>query len=125
MTNSTKKRNILSPRDFALRMLRYSLISLALILVSILLGVFGYHYYADLNWIDSLYNASMILTGMGPVDKLNTDAAKVFASFYALFSGIIFLSTVAIFFAPIAHRLLHILHVEAEEEEEEKSDLLN
>jgi hypothetical protein len=72
----------------------------------------GYHYVGALSWIDSFYNTSMILTGMGPVNEMKTDGAKTFASIYALFSGIVFLSTVAIFFAPIAHRLMHLLHVD-------------
>lgn len=122
MSSSVKKRNILPPHKFALRLLRYFLISLSLILFSLVLGVLGYHYIADLDWIDSLYNASMILTGMGPVDKLPDDSAKIFASSYALFSGIAFLSTVAIFIAPIAHRLLHILHVESDDDENENED---
>lgn len=81
------------------------------------LGVFGYHYLANLSWIDSFYNASMILTGMGPVNKLETDTAKLFSSFYALFSGIVFLTTVAIFIAPIAHRILVKLHLNDIEED--------
>ena len=60
----------------------------------------------------SVYNASMILTGMGPVNEMVTDSAKLFASIYAIFSGVIFLSTVAIFFAPFAHRLMHLLRIE-------------
>lgn len=118
MNSSTKKRNILSPREFALRMLRYFLISSSLLAFSLLIGVLGYHVIADLSWIDSLYNASMILTGMGPVDLMKTDNAKLFGSFYAIYSGVAFLSTVAIFFSPIAHRLLHVLHVEEDEEDE-------
>jgi hypothetical protein len=88
-----------------------------LILISLLIGVLGYHYIAHLNWVDSLLNASMILTGMGPVDRLESDAAKIFASIYSIFSGVAFLSTVAIFFSPIAHRLLHLLHVEEDSDE--------
>jgi len=79
---------------------------------SIGIGVLGYHYIGELKWIDSIYNASMILTGMGPVNEMKTNAAKLFASIYAIFSGVIFLSTVAIFFAPFAHRLMHMLKVE-------------
>ena len=79
---------------------------------SIGIGVLGYHYIGELKWIDSIYNASMILTGMGPVNEMKTNAAKLFASIYAIFSGVIFLSTVAIFFAPFAHRLMHLLKVE-------------
>jgi hypothetical protein len=76
----------------------------------------GYHHIAKISWIDSLLNASMILTGMGPVNEMTTNGAKLFASFYALFSGIVFLSTVAVIFAPIAHRLLHLLHADDNEE---------
>ena len=113
--------NVLKPMDFIKRLLKYLIISLSLISLSLLLGVLGYHYIANLSWIDSLYNASLILTGMGPVDKMETVDAKLFASVYALFSGVAFLSTVAIFIAPIAHRLLHILHVDtASDTEEEK-----
>jgi hypothetical protein len=78
------------------------------------IGVLGYHYINDLPWMDALLNASMILTGMGPIDAMKTDAAKLFASFYSIFSGVVFLSTVAVFLAPIAHRFLHKLHVDEE-----------
>lgn len=88
--------------------------SVLLIFFSLFLGVIGYHIFAGLGWIDSLYNASMILTGMGPVAVLTTNAAKVFASFYALFSGIAFLSTVAVFFAPVVHRFMHKMHLETD-----------
>ncbi|MBK7404011.1 MAG: hypothetical protein IPJ41_05130 [Phycisphaerales bacterium] len=74
------------------------------------IGVAGYHWIADLGWIDSILNAAMILTGMGPVDQLHTDAAKLFASAYALFSGIVFLSTIGIVAAPLVHRLIHRFH---------------
>jgi TRAP-type C4-dicarboxylate transport system permease small subunit len=116
MQTSIRKRNILSRKDFARRMMKYFIYSFFLIFISLFIGILGYHYIADLNWVDSTLNASMILTGMGPVDRLTTDSAKIFASAYSIFSGVAFLSTVAIFFSPIAHRLLHILHVEEEEE---------
>src|SRR5947207_12161302 len=70
-------------------------------------GVAGYHFIAGLKWIDSLLNASMILGGMGPVDQLQTNAAKIFASFYALFSGLAFIGIASLMVAPFAHRLLH------------------
>ena len=105
-------RNILAPKEFAKRVIKYALFSLFLLLFSIGIGILGYHFIGELAWIDSFYNASMILTGMGPVDAMKTDAAKLFASIYALFSGVIFLSTVAIFFAPFAHRLMHLLKIE-------------
>ena len=107
-----RNKNILSRKDFFKRVLNYSAIAFLLLLFSLGIGILGYHFIGHLNWLDSFYNASMILTGMGPVDVMKTEAAKLFASFYALFSGIIFLSTVAIFFSPFAHRLMHLLHVE-------------
>jgi hypothetical protein len=107
-----RNKNILPAKEFTIRVLKYAIFSFLLLAISIGIGIWGYHYFAKLNWIDSLYNASMILTGMGPVDQMVTDNAKLFASIYALFSGVIFLSTVAIFFAPFAHRLMHLLKIE-------------
>lgn len=66
----------------------------------------------DLSWLDALLNASMILSGMGPVNPIHTTEGKVFASFYALFSGIVFTAGIGITFTPIAHRLLHQLHLQ-------------
>ena len=86
--------------------------------MSIWIGIAGYHYIAKLGWMDSFYNASMILTGMGPIDAMTSKPAKLFASLYALYSGIVFLSTVAIFFAPFAHRLMHLLHIDTGEEKD-------
>jgi hypothetical protein len=77
-----------------------------------LIGVVGYHTIAGLPWIDSLLNASMILTGMGPVNPMETDAAKLFASFYSIYSGVAFLSISVVFLAPLAHRILHLFHAE-------------
>lgn len=97
--------------DFLVRVMRYTLFSLALLGLSLGIGVVGYHYTNELNWLDSLLNASMILTGMGPVDPMKNESAKWFASFYAIFSGVVFLSTVAVFLSPIVHRFLHQIHV--------------
>ena len=76
----------------------------------------GYHYFAKLAWLDSFLNASMILTGMGPIDPMPNESSKIFAGCYALFSGIAFLSIVAVLFAPILHRLFHIFHLEVKDE---------
>jgi len=92
--------------------LRFAAFSLLLIGFSLGIGMIGYHYFSELPWIDSLLNASMILTGMGPVDPMSTPAAKIFASIYAIYSGVAFLSTVAVFLSPIVHRFLHKLHVD-------------
>tara|TARA_R110002167_G_scaffold167170_12_gene364340 strand:- start:994 stop:1347 length:354 start_codon:yes stop_codon:yes gene_type:complete len=106
-----KNKNILPPKEFAKRVFKFAVFSICIIVLSLGIGVLGYHFIGGLKWVDSIYNASMILTGMGPVDDLTTDSAKLFASVYALFSGVIFLSTVAIFFAPFAHRLMHLLRI--------------
>jgi hypothetical protein len=76
------------------------------------LGVVGYHFTAGFSWLDALLNASMILGGMGPVDTVKTTAGKLFASFYALFAGVLFLAAVGVLVAPLAHRMLHRLHLE-------------
>ena len=83
-----------------------------IIAVSLGIGVLGYHELGGLRWIDALLNAAMILTGMGPVNAITTTQGKLFASFYALFSGIMFLSTAALVFAPVAQRFLHRFHLE-------------
>ena len=75
----------------------------------------GYHLIAKLNWVDSLLNASMILAGMGPVNTLDTDAAKIFASAYALFSGLVLVSATGIILTPMFHRVLHRFHLEQKE----------
>jgi hypothetical protein len=80
-------------------------------------GVLGYHFFEALPWIDSLLNASMILGGMGPVDAVKSEGGKLFASFYALFSGIVFLVAAGVIFAPTFHRFLHRFHLDMEEEE--------
>ena len=97
---------------FIRRLLRHAMISAGLLAASLLIGIFGYHWTEDLPWIDSLVNASMILGGMGPVNELHTVSGKLFASAYALFSGVIFLMIAGVLIAPAAHRLLHLVHIE-------------
>ena len=112
------RRPILSRKEFIHRQLRYTGFSLVVLIFSIGIGTGGYHFWGELSWIDAFLNASMILTGMGPVDHLNTYAGKLFAAFYALFSGISFLTFVAVLFAPIYHRFLHRLHLNIEGDNE-------
>ena len=107
-----RSQKVLPLKHFLIRMLRYGFFAITLIMFSVVGGMAGYHMVAQLGWLDSFHMASMILTGMGPVAEMKTDAAKVFSSFYALYSGVAFLSITAVFFTPIIHRLLHILHVE-------------
>lgn len=101
---------------FARRVAKYSTIALIVIGVALGIGILGYHYIARFSWIDSLLNASMILGGMGPMGDLPSDASKVFASFYALFSGLVFISLVGIVLAPAAHRALHRFHLDEEDQ---------
>jgi len=87
-------------------------VSIGAIAVSLAIGILGYHYIAHFSWIDSLLNASMILGGMGPVGNLEGNAAKVFASIYALFSGIVFIGVLGMLLAPFVHRLMHRFHID-------------
>jgi hypothetical protein len=100
------------PRSFYHRFLLAMALSFALIGFALGLGILGYRYIAAFTWVDSLLNASMILSGMGPVGTLNTDGAKVFASVYALFSGLVFIGATGILLTPIFHRVLHRFHFE-------------
>ena len=100
-----------SRRKFLPRLALNALIGAAILFVSLGIGMAGYHYLEGLSWIDSLLNASMILGGMGPVNPLQTDAGKIFASFYALYSGVVLLASVGVLAAPIFHRFLHHFHL--------------
>ncbi len=112
------RRQPLLPRAaFLLRFGRYAAAAFLLVGVSWLIGILGYHVLEGMSWIDAMLNAAMILGGMGPVNALRTDAGKLFASIYALFSGMIFLVSVAILLAPVVHRLLHRFHLETTPED--------
>ena len=106
---------LLSRLHFLRRMFYHWLFASAVILVSLGLGIAGYCITEGLPFIDALLNASMILGGMGPVNELHTSAGKIFASLYALFSGMIFLVVAGIMIAPIAHRLLHWMRLEKDQ----------
>ncbi len=107
-----KSDRLLPRAEFTIRVIWHLSLALLILLFSLGLGVVGYHLTDGLPWLDSLLNASMILGGMGPVDKLVTDSGKLFASFYALYSGIVFIGVAGIVIAPVAHRVLHKLHLE-------------
>lgn len=96
---------------FLFRFWKCFAVTLAIVGFSLGLGTAGYHFIARLDWVDALYNSAMILTGMGPVDRMETAAGKLFGTFYALYSGIAFLSLVAVILAPVYHRFLHHFHV--------------
>jgi hypothetical protein len=115
MTSSKPIKKLPRRKNFVKKFLRGAVLSFAIILFSLFFGIAGYSYFFDLNFYDSLLNASMILTGMGPVNEAKTNPAKLFASIYALYSGIAFLSCVAIIFGPIVHRFLHRFHLDINE----------
>jgi hypothetical protein len=110
-----RKQKIVPFSRFLVRMGRYATFSLLLIILSVSAGTLGYHHFGQIGWLDSFHMSCMILTGMGPVVEMKADDAKLFSSFFALYSGVAFLSITAVFFAPIVHRLLHILQVEKDE----------
>lgn len=107
-----KKQKLATVPKFAVRVVKYNILALLLVVFSILVGIIGYSYLGNLSFIDSFHMASMILTGMGPVAEMKTNAGKIFSSFYALYSGIAFLSITAVFLTPLIHRVLHILNIE-------------
>ena len=135
-----RNERLITRRSFAIRVLCHLLLAVSLICTGLGIGVLGYHYLCGLGWLDSLLNASMILGGMGPVDPLVGPSAKIFASFYALFSGIVlwhcslalfsgivlwhcslalfsgiaFVGVASLIVAPFAHRLLHRVHLDEE-----------
>ena len=112
-----KERLLLTKVALFLRHLaRNAAVSVGLIGVSLGIGAVGYRLTAGLPWVDALLNAAMILTGMGPVSPMTSDAAKLFATGYALFSGVAFLTAVSVLFAPAAHRFLHRFHLDVYDE---------
>jgi len=105
------KQPLASRKVFAQRLTRNGLIGFFLLAFSLGIGMIGYHFLEGLSWIDSLLNASMILGGMGPVNLLTTDAGKIFASLYAIYSGVVLLASVGVLVAPIFHRFMHRFHL--------------
>ena len=116
------KKPLLPRQIYYSRLLKGFVISTLLIAGSLLLGMAGYHFFAGLGFVDSLLNASMILTGMGPVDQMKTTGGKLFASFYAIYSGVAFLSITAILLGPAFHRFLHRFHLEINEDEDNSKE---
>lgn len=100
--------------SFLLRQCHYFLSATLLLTFGLGIGMLGYHELESMDWLDAFLNAAMILGGMGPVDPLHTEAGKLFAGMYALFSGLIFLVAAGLFFSPSVHRLLHKFHFEAD-----------
>lgn len=117
-----KKEPLASASKYRERLLKYFLIAMSLLVFSLLIGTVGYWYFGQQNiktdkpsWIDAFLCASMILTGMGPIGSIESDGGKIFSALYAIYSGVTFLSVMGIFFAPIVHRFLHVMHVDDDE----------
>ena len=108
MENRSKP--LLSRKKFIRRALAHFFVASGMVFIALAIGVLGYHFIGGLGWVDAFLNASMILGGMGPVNPLTTDAAKIFAAFYALFSGLAFVGFTAVMLAPFLHRLMHKFH---------------
>ena len=109
-----RKAPLLPWPEFLARVARHAGIGVAILAVALGIGMLGYHYWEGMPWIDAFANAAMILSGMGPFGPLQTDSGKLFAGFYALFSGLAFITTAGIILAPAAHRLLHKFHLSSD-----------
>jgi len=110
-----KSQPLLTRRQFARRMAQYAFFAIGFLCVSLVVGTVGYAHFANLPTVDAFLNASMILTGMGPVDKMETTAGKLFAGIYAIYSGVAFLTFCGFLFAPVFHRFMHKFHLELED----------
>jgi hypothetical protein len=108
-----RSKPLLPLQKFYVRLMRSAGFALVLIVVALAIGMLGYHGFEKMGWIDAFANASMILSGMGPMAELKTSAGKIFAGCYALFSGVAFLTSVGVVFAPLFHRFLHKFHLES------------
>lgn len=107
-----RKQPIASKATFYQRVLKNIIIALIIMAICLLIGIVGYHFTDNIPWIDALHNASMILSGMGPVVEIKSDTGKIFSSAYALFSGIVFITNVGVILAPAVHRIFHRMHIE-------------
>lgn len=118
MTYEQKHHKLIPLEKFLKRLFSNILVGAVIIGVSLGMGMIGYAHFEKMDWIDAYVNAAMILSGMGPVSPLETNAGKIFAGSYALFSGIVFLIVIAIVFAPVFHRFLHQFHMEESKNKE-------
>jgi len=105
---------VISARQFFIRLAHSSAIALVLIAASLFIGMIGYRMLEGLSWMDSFLNASMLLGGMGPVNPPLTECGKLFAGLYALYCGLVVIFVAGLILAPVAHRVLHRIHVEGD-----------
>lgn len=109
-----KNEPLISLAEFRNRVVKFFLLAAAVTLVWLGVGGVGFHFTAELSWGDALFNSAMMVSTMGPVYTFTTTSAKIFASFYALTSGLVFIGTVGIAFAPVIHRFFHFFHLDAD-----------
>jgi hypothetical protein len=103
----------LPPRDvFLSRVRRAAMYALALIVLTLAVGMVGYHELEDISWLDSFHQSALLLSGMGPVVEIETVPGKLFDGIYALFCGVVLLASTGLLFAPVLHRILHRFHIE-------------
>jgi hypothetical protein len=110
-----KSKPLLSRHAFRKRMLFFIILSGSVVVLSLFLGMLGYRVFEQFSWTDSFLNAAMLMGGMGPMGELKTEAGKLFAGFYALYCGLVFIIAVGLLIAPVFHRFLHKFHLEEEE----------
>ena len=107
-----KRQPLASRGKFVRRLVKNFVLTMLILVICLMIGVAGYHYTANIGWLDSLHNASMILSGMGPVVTIDTVGGKWFSSVYAIFSGVAFVTNIGVLLAPVVHRFFHSLHLE-------------
>ena len=112
MKYETRRQKLASPEVYHQRLWRAGTLGVVMIAFSLAIGIAGYHWIESLGWVDAFLNAAMILSGMGPVNVPKSEAGKIFAGFYALYSGLAVLAIAAVVFAPVIHRILHRFHIE-------------
>jgi len=112
LTFESKSAPLAPRREFGARVAYSVLVAMALVAVMLGVGMAGYHWIAELSWLDAFHQAALLLSGMGPVETMATPAAKLFDGFYALVCGIVLLAVTALLFAPFVHRIMHRFHVE-------------
>lgn len=109
---------LLPRRKFLRRLVKFALISVVLIIISLLIGMVGYYSFEGLSWVDAFLNSAMLMGGMGQINSLQTNAGKIFAGIYAMYCGLVLLIAVGIFAVPIVHRFLHHFHLESERKDQ-------
>jgi hypothetical protein len=119
-----RSKPLLPRRQFYARLARSAGIALLLVVLALGIGMVGYRAFEPMSWVDAFVNAAMILSGMGPVSSLQTDGGKIFAGCYALFSGLAFITSLGIIFAPVFHRFLHKFHLEENRRDTKPPDKL-